>query len=212
MYYNIKQKVLEPRSVWGLLERRCISVKKSRWTVYRVVSVAVFAALVFVGSVIQVPVPAAFGMTRIHLGNIFCLLSGFILGPLGGGLAAGIGSGLYDIVIYGDILSAPFTLVFKGLMAVVCGMVAYIGQNRGENHKLNIAAGVSGSVTYIILYLAKSFAEGMLIGSAMGTVLTALATKLATSSINAVIAVAVSVPLCAAVKAALKKSGLLERL
>ena len=191
MYYNIKQKVLEPRSVWGLLERRCVSVKKSRWTVYRVVSVAVFAALVFVGSVIQVPVPAAFGMTRIHLGNIFCLLSGFILGPLGGGLAAGIGSGLYDIVIYGDILSAPFTLVFKGL---------------------NIAAGISGSVTYIILYLAKSFAEGMLIGSAMGTVLTALATKLATSSINAVIAVAVSVPLCAAVKAALKKSGLLERL
>jgi uncharacterized membrane protein len=187
-------------------------MEKSRWTVYRVVSVAVFAALVFVGSVIQVPIPAAFGMTRIHLGNIFCLLSGFILGPLGGGLAAGIGSGLYDIVIYGDFLSAPFTLVFKGLMAVICGLVAYAGKNRGENHKLNIAAGISGSVTYIILYLAKSFAEGLLIGSAMGTVLTALVTKLATSSVNAVIAVVVSVPLCAAVKAALKKSGLLEKL
>ena len=185
---------------------------KSRFTVYRVVLVAVFAALVFVGSVVSVPIPAAFGMTRIHLGNIFCLLSGFILGPVGGGLAAGIGSGLYDIVIYGDMLSAPFTLVFKGLMAVVCGLVAYAGQNKGENHKLNIAAGVSGSVTYIILYLAKSFAEGMLIGSAMGTVLTALATKAITSGINGVIAVAFAVPLCAAVKLALKKSGLLEKL
>ena len=48
-------------------------------TVYRVTLTAVFAALVFVASVISVPVPAAFGMTRIHLGNIFCLLSGFIL-------------------------------------------------------------------------------------------------------------------------------------
>ena len=185
---------------------------KENKTIYLVVLSAVFAAMVFVGSMISVPVPAAFGMTRIHLGNIFCLLSGLILGPVAGGLAAGIGSGLYDVIIYGDILSAPFTLVFKGLMAVVCGLVAYAGRNRGDNHKLNVAAGISGSVTYIILYLGKSFAEGMLIGSAMGTVLTALATKLVTSSINAVIAVAVSVPLCAAVRLALKRSHLLEKL
>ena len=166
-----------------------------------------FFALVFVASVISVPVPAAFGMTRIHLGNIFCLLSGFILGPVGGGLAAGIGSGLYDVIIYGDMLSAPFTLVFKGMMAVVCGMIAYLGDNRGENHKLNVVAGISGSVTYIILYL-----EGLLLGSAMGTVLTALVTKAITSGINGVIAVVVSVPLCAAVRLALKKSHLLEKL
>lgn len=180
--------------------------------IYRVALTAVFAALVFVASIISVPVPAAFGMTRIHLGNIFCLLSGFVLGPIGGGLAAGIGSGWYDVIIYGDILSAPFTLVFKGLMAVVCGMIAYAGNNQGENHKLNVAAGICGSVTYIILYLGKSFAEGLLMGSAMGTVLTALLTKLVTSGINAVIAVVVSVPLCAVVRLALKRSHLLEKL
>ena len=99
-------------------------MSKENKAIYKVVIAAVFAAMVFVGSMLSVPVPAAFGMTRIHLGNIFCLLSGFILGPVGGGLAAGIGSGLYDVVIYGDILSAPFTLVFKGMMAVVCGLVA----------------------------------------------------------------------------------------
>lgn len=180
--------------------------------IYRVALTAVFAALVFVASIISVPVPAAFGMTRIHLGNIFCLLSGFVLGPIGGGLAAGIGSGWYDVIIYGDILSAPFTLVFKGLMAVVCGMIAYAGHNQGENHKLNVAAGICGSVTYIILYLGKSFAEGLLMGSAMGTVLTALLTKLVTSGINAVIAVVVSVPLCAVVRMALKRSHLLEKM
>ena len=87
------------------------------------------------------------------------------------------------------MLSAPFTLVFKGLLAGVCGLIAYAGHNKGENHKLNIVAGICGSVTYMILYLGKSFAEGLLIGSEMGTVLTALATKALTSGINAVIAV-----------------------
>ena len=186
--------------------------RENQKTIYAIVAVAVFAALVFVGSVISVPVPAAFGMTRIHLGNIFCLLSGFMLGPVGGGLAAGIGSGLYDIIIYGDMLSAPFTLVFKGLLAGVCGLIAYAGHNRGENHELNIVAGICGSVTYMILYLGKSFAEGLLLGSEMGTVLTALATKALTSGINAVIAVVVSVPLYTVLRLALKKSGLLEKL
>ena len=179
---------------------------------YRIAAVAVFAALVFVASIISVPVPAAFGMTRIHLGNIFCLLSGFILGPMSGGLAAGIGSGLYDIIIYGELASAPFTLAFKFLLACVCGLVAYHGSHRGESHKLNIAAAVAGSVTYMALYLGKSFVEGLLLGSEMGTVLTTLLTKFVTSGINAVIAVAVSVPLCAAVRMALKKSRLLEKL
>ena len=186
--------------------------RENQKTIYAIVAVAVFAALVFVGSVISVPVPAAFGMTRIHLGNIFCLLSGFMLGPVSGGLAAGIGSGLYDIIIYGDMLSAPFTLVFKGLLAGVCGLIAYAGHSRGENHKLNIVAGICGSVTYMILYLGKSFAEGLLIGSEMGTVLTALATKFVTSGINAIIAVVVSVPLYTVLRLALKKSGLLEKL
>lgn len=196
----------------GIFRREDGIMAKENKAIYRVTLTAVFAALVFVASIISVPVPAAFGMTRIHLGNIFCLLSGFVLGPVGGGLAAGIGSGLYDVIIYGDILSAPFTLVFKGLMAVVCGMIAYAGHNQGENHKLNVVAGVSGSVTYIILYLGKSFVEGLLMGSAMGTVLTALLTKFITSGINAVIAVVVSVPLCAAVRLALKRSHLLEKL
>lgn len=65
---------------------------------YRIVAVALLGALVFVSSMLSVPIPVAIGdITRIHLGNIFCLLSGFLLGPVGGGLAAGIGSALYDL-------------------------------------------------------------------------------------------------------------------
>lgn len=185
-----------------------ILMEKKKITVYYIALVAVFAALVFVASILSVPVPAAFGMTRVHLGNIFCLLSGFILGPVGGGLAAGIGSGLYDIIIYGELASAPFTFVFKFLLAAVCGWLAYAKGNKGENHKLNIAAAIAGSAAYMVLYLGKSFIQGLLIGSEMGTILTSLLTKFVTSGINAIIAIVVSVPLCAAIRLALKKSGL----
>mgnify|MGYP000615174666 CR=1 FL=1 len=66
--------------------------------IYRITLTAVFAALVFVSSMLSVPIPVAIGdVTRIHLGNIFCLLSGFVLGPSAGGLAAGLGSALYDL-------------------------------------------------------------------------------------------------------------------
>lgn len=188
-------------------------MEKNRKTLYLVVIVAVFAALVFVSSMISVPIPVAIGdVTRIHLGNIFCLLSGLILGPVGGGLAAGIGSALYDVTNPAYITSAPFTFVFKFMLAAVCGWVAHAAGNKGENHKLNTVAATAGSVTYMILYLGKNFIEGLLLGNAMGAVLTALATKLLTSTTNAVIAVIVSVPLCAAIRAALKKSGLLEKM
>ncbi len=187
-------------------------MEKKEITVYYIVMTAVFAALVFVASVISVPVPAAFGMTRIHLGNIFCLLSGFILGPVGGGLAAGIGSGLYDILIYGELASAPFTFAFKFLLAAVCGWIAYAGGRRGENHRVNILAAVAGSVTYMALYLGKSFVQGMLLGSEMETVLTSLLAKFLTSGVNAIIAVVVSVPLYAVVRMALRKSGLMQKM
>lgn len=184
-------------------------IKEKKTTVYKIATIAVFAALSFVASMISIPIPVAIGsVTRIHLGNIFCLLSGFVLGPVGGGLAAGIGSALYDLTNPAYIASAPFTFAFKFMLAAVCGWVAYAGGANGENHKRNIIAAVCGSATYMVLYLGKSFIQGVLLGSELGAVLTAVGTKLVTSGINAVIAVVVSVPMCAAIRAALKKSGL----
>lgn len=166
--------------------------QESKW-IYRVTLTAVFAALVFVSSMISVPIPVAIGdVTRIHLGNIFCLLSGLVLGPVGGGLAAGLGSALYDMTNPAYIASAPFTFAFKFMLAAVCGWIAWAKGSRAENHGQNILAAIAGS--------------------ALGPVLLSVATKAVTSGVNAVIAVIVSVPLCAAIRLALKKSHLLEKL
>ena len=194
-------------------EEKMTTMKHENKMIYRVTLTAVFAALVFVSSMLSVPIPVAIGdVTRIHLGNIFCLLSGFVLGPVGGGLAAGLGSALYDMTNPAYIASAPFTFVFKFLLAAVCGWAAYARGSRAENHGQNILAAIAGSATYMALYLGKSFIEGMLLGSALVPVLLSVGTKAVTSSVNAVIAVVVSVPLCAAIRLALKKSHLLEKL
>ena len=64
-----------------------------RTKIYRIAAIGVFAALTFAGNKIEVPIPVAIGdISRIHFGNIVCLLSGFVLGPIGGGLAAGRGA------------------------------------------------------------------------------------------------------------------------
>ena len=181
--------------------------------IYKLVLWALFAALVYVGSMLSVPIPVVVGnVSRIHLGNIFCLLAGFVLGPIGGGLASGLGSALYDALNPAYIASAPFTFVFKFLMAAVCGLIAHGGGARAERVGRNFLAAVCGSITYIVLYLGKNFISGLLVGNELGTVLTATVTRLATSSVNALVAVIVSVPLCAAVRAALKKSGLLQKI
>lgn len=182
-------------------------------SVYRIALIAVFAALVFAANWLYIPIPVAVGnMSRISLGNVFSLLSGLILGPIGGGLASGIGAALYDVTNPAYIASAPFTFVFKFLLAAVCGWIAHAQGSRGENHKRNIVAAVCGSVTYIILYLSKAFVQGLLVGNDINVVLLAVAEKLLTSSINAVIAVIISVPLSAAIRLALAKSGLSKKL
>lgn len=193
--------------------RNGISENKGRTlNVERIVLWGVFAALVFVSNWLSVPIPVAVGdISRVHFGNVFCLLCGFVLGPIGGGLASGLGAALFDLMNPAYIASAPFTFAFKFLLAAVCGWVAWAGDRRAEDHRWNVLAAVSGSVTYIILYLGKSFVQGMLIGSELGAVLTSLVTKLTTSSANAVIAVVVSVPMCAAIRLAIRKSGLGSR-
>ena len=77
-----------------------------------------FAALTLLAtSVLKIPTPT-FGY--IHIGDAFVLLSGVFLGPALGGLAAGIGSGLSDL-LGGYVLWAPGTFAVKFLTAYVTG-------------------------------------------------------------------------------------------
>lgn len=79
------------------------------------VKAALFAAVVCVASLtVQIALPATGGY--INLGDCFVLVSAWVLGPVYGTLAAGIGSALAD-AFTGYFFYAPATLVIKSLMA-----------------------------------------------------------------------------------------------
>ena len=80
---------------------------------------ALFAALCCIATyVIKVPLPYGY----FNVGDVFVLLAGWMLGGVWGGVAAGLGSALADL-LSGYALYAPVTLVIKALM----GVIAYYG-------------------------------------------------------------------------------------
>lgn len=67
-------------------------------TIKEIARIGIMAAAVYVASAfLQVPIPTAIDNTRLHMGNVMCLLAGMLLGPLQGGIAAGIGSMFFDL-------------------------------------------------------------------------------------------------------------------
>lgn len=174
-----------------------------KYTIRDITMIGVFAALVFAASWTQISIPTPIDNTRLHLGNVACLLSGLVLGPVPGGLAAGIGSMFFDFTNPLYIKDAAFTFLFKFLMAFVCGLISRGGG--GENIKRNILAAICGAGLYVVLYLSKNFVESyFFLRVELETVMITLATKAAASGTNAVIAVIAAVPLSVAVKKALE--------
>ena len=82
----------------------------------RLVIAALFTAIICVATfIVKIPSPATNGY--FNLGDCFVLLSGWLLGPVYGALAAGLGSALADI-LSGYVQYAPATFIIKALMAV----------------------------------------------------------------------------------------------
>lgn len=54
---------------------------KNKNSIYKIVTVGLLGALVFVSNYLSFPIPVPVGdISRIHLGNAFCLLAGFVMG------------------------------------------------------------------------------------------------------------------------------------
>lgn len=88
---------------------------KVRNTTQRIVMAALFASLACVATmIIKIPSPLK---GYINLGDCVVLLAGWMLSPLYGFLAAGIGSALADL-FSGYVVYAPATFIIKGVMAL----------------------------------------------------------------------------------------------
>lgn len=176
------------------------------FTTKRIVLVALFAALTVVGSGIRITVPLEIaGTTAFHLGNIMCALSGILLGPWCGGLAAGLGSAIYDMTNPLYINECWITFLTKGAYGLVAGFII----NRHQAGYLRyLLASVAGAITYAVLYLAKSyFYSGLLLhGLTHDAALLTLISKLPATAFNAAVAILFAPALAFAIEKALKSN------
>ena len=129
-------------------------------TTRNIVVSALLAALVCVATMlIKVPSPLK---GYLNLGDGIVLLCGWLLSPVYGFLAAGIGSALADLFA-GYVIYVPATFVIKGLMA----LVAYYGFRLLGKRIGNIPAMVlAGVLAEIIMVLGYYVFEGFLYGFA----------------------------------------------
>ena len=113
-----------------------------RITTKKLVITALFMALTMVATMfIRIPLPLGY----VNLGDVFVLLSVFVLGPIYGTIAAGVGSGLADL--FGYITYAPGTLIIKATMALVAWLI-YALLLKVTNKKMlaEIAGGIVGTI------------------------------------------------------------------
>ena len=183
---------------------------KQTWTTQKLVYIAVLAALVCVVTFFRFPLLGS----KVHFANAMCLLSGLLMGPFAGGLAAGLGSTLYDALFGGyDLINCAVTFVSKFTMAWVCARIAFAGGREAGHHGWNVCACVAGALTYVALYMAKTFVFQMYVyGYPMETAVVTMGSKLPASVLNAAAAMIAAPVLHTALRPALKRAGQLEKM
>lgn len=175
----------------------------------RIVMAALMAALTCVGSAIRVKIPVDIGgTTAFHLGNIMCALSGLLLGPGLGGVAAGLGSAIFDMFDPSYIAEAWLTFLMKGAYGLIAGLVSRMGRKPWNYSKATLAS-TAGALIYAVLYLGKTYYKARFLqGVAHSAALIALAGKVPATAFNAAVAVIFAPILGVAIKKALEQNHL----
>ena len=142
----------------------------------------------------------------------FWLLTGLLFGGWTGGLAAGIGSALFDLTYPEWAAGAWLTFIFFFAMGAICGGIAHAGGAAGKNKARNWVAAICGAVGYWLLYIGKSIVVLCLGGSVFSAAFIATVPKMLTGGINAVFAIVVSNLLAALLRPKLESAGIYEAL
>ena len=130
----------------------------------QLVMAALMAALTCVATMmITIPSPLK---GYLNLGDCVVLISGWLLSPAYGFLAAGIGSALADL-FFGYVIYAPATFVIKGLMALIACYGFRIFQAKLGSFASRIVSGTAAEVRMVLGYFAF---EGFMYGFAPSAV------------------------------------------
>ena len=182
-------------------------MQRAKFDLRTLVLVGVLSALVFALSSLEIPIAIGDG-TRIHFGNIMCLLAGVLFGPLVGGLAAGFGSMIYDLTHPLYMAEFWITFIMKFAMGFLAGWLATRPLAHLRTVPRVLLAGLGGQLTYIALYGIKTaIFQHFVYGIPWNAVWVVVFGKLAVSGVNGLIAVVCCTLLAPPLKTALDKAG-----
>lgn len=122
-------------------------------TIKKTVTAALFAAMTCIATmIIKISTPT---MGYIHLGDCFVLLSGVVLGPANGALAAGIGS-MFSDVFSGYLSWAPATFAIKAATSAIAGFLFrrlhHAGKSSPSRSAVLILSGLVGEAFMVFGY------------------------------------------------------------
>lgn len=153
--------------------------------------VGILSAMVFVTSSLYIPVGQA---SRLHLGNVVCLLGGLLFGPLVGGLAAGLGSMIFDLTNPIYVKEFWITFINKFAMGFIAGLLNHVLLKKLPDKLRPWLAAAAGALAYVVLYLGKSLIiEHYVNGLAWFVVRPLIITKAGVSVLNGALAAVGSV-------------------
>ena len=126
----------------------------------KIVMTALFSALTCVATmIIKIPSPLK---GYINIGDCIVLLAGWMLSPVYGFIAAGLGSALADL-FSGYVIYAPATFLIKGLMAIIAFFLFRLLCRKIGNVSSRVVSGVCAEIIMILGYFVF---EGFLYGFA----------------------------------------------
>ena len=130
-------------------------------TVFKIIAIAIFAALVFVvtSQIPPIPIPATSGY--FNIGETTIYIAALIFGPLVGALAGGLGSALSDAFL-GFGLFAPGTFFIKGGEGLIVGFLNITLRRRISN--LTVCATISVAVGGLEMVAGYFLYEQFVIG------------------------------------------------
>ncbi len=152
-------------------------------TTKKLVMTALFMALTMIATMfIRIPLPLGY----VNLGDAFIFLSVFLLGPVCGTIAGGVGAGLADL--FGYITYAPGTLVIKSAMAILTWLIYQILKNAT---KRTVLAEIAGGIVGTIVMAAGYFLYEVLLFTTAGVAILNMPWNLLQGGVGLAIAVAV---------------------
>lgn len=162
----------------------------------RLIQLALFAALIYIGTSLHIKIPIGGGTSMVHLGTTVIFIVAVLIGK-DAWLPSAIGCALMDLLDPAFALWVIPTFIIKGLTGYTAGKIAFLNGKEGTSTIQNTVGFVFGGIVSLTGY----FLVNWIIFKGWQGAVASLLTSITTTAIGLIIAI----PLSMAVKSAAKR-------